>query len=335
MSMKRHAFTLIELLVVIAIIAILAAILFPVFATAREKARQTTCASNLKQLGLAVVQYVQDYDENMPSPAAATTTTYSSTGQWSCGMGWAGILYPYVKSRGVYTCPSDPTLMPNSNYAEISYAINLNTTGSSAGALGIPSGVGYQIPHPLVSTMTAPANTVLFCEVQNMPIEATTTMFDPPSSLTAPGSYTYSPSTDGVVIFNCMNGSANNHLGFGSPVTLNPVAQPIFATGYLGRSVGDRYPGSGVDGSCGTASPPSACFPSATGIHTSGSNYAFIDGHVKWLPGAQVSSGLIAIAPSNPQGATGNASVNYGYYSKAAGTQGSDTPPFTATFSPI
>jgi prepilin-type N-terminal cleavage/methylation domain-containing protein len=65
-EMKRNGFTLIELLVVIAIIAILAAILFPVFAKVREKARQASCASNEKQLGLAFVQYIQDYDESMP-----------------------------------------------------------------------------------------------------------------------------------------------------------------------------------------------------------------------------------------------------------------------------
>ncbi|MDR3707066.1 MAG: DUF1559 domain-containing protein [Capsulimonadaceae bacterium] len=334
--MKRLGFTLIELLVVIAIITILAAILFPVFATAREKARQTSCASNLKQLGLAVVQYIQDYDEDLPSPSVATTTSYSSTGQWTCGMGWAGLLYPYVKSRGVYTCPSDSTSLPNSNYSEISYAINLNAAGSSAGGLGIPAGVGYQVPHPLVATMTAPAKTVLFCEVQHTPVEVSSATFDPSNSISAaPGSYTYSPSSDGVVIFNCMNGSANNHLGFGSPAYLANVPQPIFATGYLGRSVGDRYPGSGVDGACGSSGPPSACFPSATGIHTGGSNFAFMDGHVKWLTGDQVSSGLIAGASSDPQGATGSPSANYAWSSKAAGAAGTDSPQFSATFSPI
>src|ERR1700733_14163574 len=92
----KKGFTLIELLVVIAIIAILAAILFPVFAQAREKARQTSCASNLKQLGLAYVQYVQDYDELMPSAISGSS--------WE---GWAGLIYPYVKSTGVYSCLSD------------------------------------------------------------------------------------------------------------------------------------------------------------------------------------------------------------------------------------
>jgi prepilin-type N-terminal cleavage/methylation domain-containing protein/prepilin-type processing-associated H-X9-DG protein len=116
MSHKR-GFTLIELLVVIAIIAILAAILFPVFASAREKARQTNCASNEKQLGLGALQYVQDYDEIYP----CGHTYYGN------GRGWAGQLYPYVKSTGVYVCPDD-------TYAKgitVSYALNANFAGTT------------------------------------------------------------------------------------------------------------------------------------------------------------------------------------------------------------
>jgi prepilin-type N-terminal cleavage/methylation domain-containing protein/prepilin-type processing-associated H-X9-DG protein len=94
----RFGFTLIELLVVIAIIAILAAILFPVFAKAREKARQTTCASNEKQLGLAMLQYVQDYDETFPA-------VWDNNRQPV--MNWAEEIYPYVKSTGAYVCPSN------------------------------------------------------------------------------------------------------------------------------------------------------------------------------------------------------------------------------------
>ncbi|HEY3333186.1 MAG TPA: DUF1559 domain-containing protein [Capsulimonadaceae bacterium] len=119
MNTKSHrkAFTLIELLVVIAIIAILAAILFPVFATAREKARQTTCASNLKQLGLAFVQYTTDNDEMYPG----------GTTVGGIGMGWAGQLYPYVKSTGAYQCQDDrSTQVLSSVQYELSYGFNLN-----------------------------------------------------------------------------------------------------------------------------------------------------------------------------------------------------------------
>lgn len=96
--MKTKAFTLIELLVVIAIIAILAAILFPVFAKVREKARQTSCASNEKQIGLAIMQYVEDYDEIMPNRNVNPATSAS----WRLG------LTPYVKSVKVFSCPSNP-----------------------------------------------------------------------------------------------------------------------------------------------------------------------------------------------------------------------------------
>ena len=108
--MKRSAFTLIELLVVIAIIAILAAILFPVFASAREKVRQTTCASNEKQIGLALLQYVQDFDEIEPPIAWSNVALYSNVTRQT----WMDIVYPYVKSQGVFTCPDDTS--PTSTY---------------------------------------------------------------------------------------------------------------------------------------------------------------------------------------------------------------------------
>lgn len=93
----RGGFTLIELLVVIAIIAILAAILFPVFAQAREKARQTSCLSNEKQIGLALIQYTQDYDETYPFNVHSQ--------DWQNG--WVSKALPYMKDLRVFMCPSD------------------------------------------------------------------------------------------------------------------------------------------------------------------------------------------------------------------------------------
>jgi prepilin-type N-terminal cleavage/methylation domain-containing protein len=107
-SLRRTGFTLIELLVVIAIIAILAAILFPVFARARENARRTSCVSNLKQMGLAFMQYTQDYDERLPNNMADIGTGQPG-GAWS-GVAnrwfWPQILHPYHKSEQIFTCPS-------------------------------------------------------------------------------------------------------------------------------------------------------------------------------------------------------------------------------------
>lgn len=101
-SSRLRGFTLIELLVVIAIIALLAAILFPVFGRARENARRSSCQSNLKQVGLGIKQYLQDYDERYPNvPAGAPTDN-----------AWAYVLNPYTKSEQIFQCPSDSAALP-------------------------------------------------------------------------------------------------------------------------------------------------------------------------------------------------------------------------------
>ncbi|BDI30854.1 hypothetical protein CCAX7_29050 [Capsulimonas corticalis] len=134
--MKRTGFTLIELLVVIAIIAVLAAILFPAFAKVREKARQTSCLSNQKQLGLAVMQYNQDNDDHFP-------------GVQAYGQGWAGAIYPYVKSTGVYICPDDA----GTTATKVSYGLNINLT------------VTNWSQATTTSALAAPTKTVLLFEV--------------------------------------------------------------------------------------------------------------------------------------------------------------------------
>ncbi len=136
--MKRIGFTLIELLVVIAIIAILSAVLFPVFATAREKARQSSCASSEKQIGLGFSQYVQDYDEVMPTGHAYPNTggTYNTD--------WTVLISPYVlkvgfginnKRSDIYQCPDD-NVARYQGYQPQTYAV-----ASDCGGLGSPLGV--------------------------------------------------------------------------------------------------------------------------------------------------------------------------------------------------
>lgn len=127
---KRRGFTLIELLVVIAIIAILAAILFPVFAQAREAARKTSCASNQKQIGLGMKMYVQDYDEQWPPNRQTEQTSWA--GICSSGGGnfdnWKSLIQPYIKNYQLYKCPSNTQSNARDESRDgnnrISYAIN-------------------------------------------------------------------------------------------------------------------------------------------------------------------------------------------------------------------
>lgn len=131
---RNKAFTLIELLVVIAIISILAAILFPVFARARENARRTSCLSNMKQIGLGVMQYVQDYDEHYPMYRVTRLSSETSANPY----GWADAVQPYVKSTQIFQCPSEPTAPDSSRLpAETAsgytdYALNIWIGGLNA-----------------------------------------------------------------------------------------------------------------------------------------------------------------------------------------------------------
>jgi prepilin-type N-terminal cleavage/methylation domain-containing protein/prepilin-type processing-associated H-X9-DG protein len=171
---NSRGFTLIELLVVIAIIAILAAILFPVFAQAREKARAITCISNEKQLGLALMQYTQDYDENFP---VGINVGYPGPA------GWAGQVYSYVKSTKAFLCPDDANPLD-----VVSYGLNVFTDnfGSS------------QTPEPL-STFTAPASTVLLCECVNCYLTPGTFSWYPWDSATLAEGVDYSSAaTNGI-----------------------------------------------------------------------------------------------------------------------------------------
>jgi len=145
----RKGFTLIELLVVIAIIAILAAILFPVFARVREKARQTSCLSNEKQIGLGILQYNQDYDEFFPC------------GEQSIGgAGWAGQIYSYVKSDNVFACPDDSWPSGGTNGGKESYGINeLLVMGAKMQSNNTPIGGALND-----SALTSPTQTILVTE---------------------------------------------------------------------------------------------------------------------------------------------------------------------------
>ena len=296
-------FTLIELLVVLTIIGILAAILFPVFIKVRESGRRSVCQSNERQLGLAFQQYTQDNNASFP-PVRGDQA-----------IGWAGRIYPYVKSAGVYTCPDDttaPVSAAGKTAVACSYALNSNFL--PAEVVGVSGGgtVVFAGPHPGMpaSALAAPASTVQLSEVSGAPVvvnevdEATSNGTQSP-----PGRF-FSPDADGLQgEFFCGGGWGPDRRSPGG----------YSATYASGSHVEED--GFGIYG-----------LPR----HAGGANYLAADGHVKFLRPEQVSVGPSGNTnkpevPAGPQQPVGPNSPP-----QAAGTSAMRLPsgePVTLTYS--
>jgi prepilin-type N-terminal cleavage/methylation domain-containing protein/prepilin-type processing-associated H-X9-DG protein len=267
---SNKAFTLIELLVVIAIIAILAAILFPVFAQAREKARQISCVSNLKQIGLATMMYAQDYDETLPSgwrpPNGKTMWRYSlqpyvqkyGTDQDPNAGSYDATKYP---NTGVFTCPDQPG--SNLNYGPTSYGYNAwaLTSGWVDGVDADGVGGGNMIGLSLAA-VNRPSSIVMFAD---------------------------SSQINGSADPNVDSGSCGDSANLG-PYTFDTTKwkeswSPDWEFGLPGPA-GTR-PGGITSGDWGVACGQSKRLFAR---HQGKFNAAFADGHVKSLPGTAMNA---------------------------------------------
>ena len=286
-NQNSRGFTLVELLVVVAIIALLSAILFPVFGTAREKARQISCASNMRQLGLGILQYSADYDESLPSGsyqyAVIPTACGGSSVDLPDGEGWASQIYPYVKADGVFICPDDnfeplvgSRAINGVTYTTnaVSYSFNMNLSQANSGPWcggSLASTVGG--PPLVISRLNEPSQTVMLWELG--PTYYT-------QVLTVPGLFDFSMSSN---VYNTPNEPQRARSGF-------------IDDGYACSNGSSHGQNSSCNNDTGSTESQTA---TPIGVHSNSSNFLCADGHVKWLPSNEVSGGMNAQSPSAPE----------------------------------
>lgn len=258
---RSKAFTLIELLVVIAIIAILAAILFPVFAQAREKARQISCISNMKELTLANLMYVQDYDESFCNEGVA-----GPSNGWGWQMTWQVEVQPYIKNYDIFRCPDDSHYTPTWSGPSYSYPANGNFCWKGQWNLCgvINPARTWCADYALAvsdASVTFPSETVLLSERRTV----------------GPNSWMYQQNNGGIQgAFSCW---ATVIMGDDAVDAGNQLPGQK-----CGEYNGSFLPGCTSDGTWMPADPKST---GTIGLHNNMGNFAFTDGHVKAMPPIQ------------------------------------------------
>lgn len=277
-SRDKKGFTLIELLVVIAIIAILATVLFPVFARARENARRTSCMSNMKQLGIGMLMYAQDYDERFYGGSRVAPVLGQAWVDIGRGGGWAGASYPYVKNTQVYKCPSDTNKGSGSDLP-VSYAFNVYTAST------------------VLANHQNPSMGILFSEISGSSVNMT----DPMEA----GSLLSSVIDDGKILLTVAS--------IGLPICCTNTGATAYHTRGAGVLFYDKNTGvtSRLDDSVEPGPHPTQP------RHFDGANYAFIDGHVKWVKATSVRGFSYSYGPVPIGSATVSLSDSTGaaYYS--------------------